>query len=184
MADLHDLRLARKRSPIPIPESACRIIGDFGMEEPNTHNNVSMSLRRLKRGVEIMLSVKVGRGAFSWNLSCMEDVYPQNFAAAREWAAAYAARYGQTLHEIIKPREPRPTGDDRKLFKSGGCREAWLRSDVPALWAEAALRCQHAGAFCMSDGYCHFGNCSMEMDPAEPDADSARSNPPKEGEND
>lgn len=38
--------------------------------------------------------------------------------------------------------------------------EAWLSSDVPERFAEAAIKCQHAGGFCMDDGFCHFdGQC-------------------------
>lgn len=38
--------------------------------------------------------------------------------------------------------------------------ENWLASDNPVQFAEAAMRCKHVGAFCMSDGYCHFdGDC-------------------------
>lgn len=38
--------------------------------------------------------------------------------------------------------------------------EKWLASDNPYLFAQAAMKCRHAGAFCMSDGFCHFdGDC-------------------------
>ena len=42
---------------------------------------------------------------------------------------------------------------------SGRPSEAWLRSTDPKKAAEAMVRCQHAGAFCWSDGYCHYGTC-------------------------
>ena len=39
-------------------------------------------------------------------------------------------------------------------------REAWFKSDNHERFASAAVKCQHAGGFCMSDGYCHFdGEC-------------------------
>lgn len=38
--------------------------------------------------------------------------------------------------------------------------EQWLKSDDDEKFAEAAIRCQHAGGFCLSDGYCHYdGTC-------------------------
>jgi hypothetical protein len=160
-ADLHDLRLARKRRPIPIPASACRIISDLGGDQPETVVNVRMRLRTVREGTEINLHVP----GFSWNLSHSEKVWPKSFKEARKWAAAYAARYGQTFEEIVKERWPVGSREDRALLKAGGCKEAWLKSDAPALFAEAAVRCHHAGAFCMSDGYCHLGDCDMIMDP-------------------
>lgn len=161
MADIHDLRLARKRTPIPIPDGATKIVNALGGDIPSTLVNVKMRLRRLRKGTEIMLSAQ----GFSWNLSYFEGNWPSSFKEARKWAQAYAARYGQTFEEIVPERPPIGSKADRKLLKTGGCREEWLRSDVPALFAEAAVRCQHAGAFCMSDGYCHFGDCDMLMEP-------------------
>lgn len=161
MADIHDLRLARKRTPLPLPKCATAIIGVMGFDHPTTMVGVRMSLRRIRRGTEVMLH----SGGFSWNLSHMEKVWPRSFKEARRWAQAYAARYGQTFEEIVQERLPVGSKADRALLKAGGCREEWLRSDVPALFAEAAVRCQHAGAFCMSDGYCHFGDCDMLMEP-------------------
>lgn len=35
-------------------------------------------------------------------------------------------------------------------------RESWLRSDEPDEWAAAMMCCRHPGAFCGSDGYCHY----------------------------
>jgi hypothetical protein len=35
-------------------------------------------------------------------------------------------------------------------------RESWLRSDDSDKFAEAAVKCQHAGGFCLDDGFCHF----------------------------
>lgn len=158
------LTLARKRRPIPIPDSACRIIGMLAGEDavPGTLFNVKFRLTRRRKGVEVFLSVP----GFSWNLSHTEGHWPASFADARKWVAAYAARYGQVFEEVVTERQKRPTGEDRKLLKAGGCKEAWLSSDVPALFAEAAVRCQHAGAYCMQDGYCHIGGCDMEYEPS------------------
>ncbi|MGV8865201.1 MAG: hypothetical protein ACOH2T_29195 [Pseudomonas sp.] len=162
-ADLHDIRLARRRQPIPIPACATKIIGMLGGDSavPGTMVNVKFRLRRIKASVEVFLCVP----GFSWSLSHMENRWPSSFVEARAWVAAYGAGYGQTFDEVVKERQKAATGDDRKLLKAGGCREAWLSSDVPALWAGAQVRCQHAGAYCGQDGYCHFGTCDMEMNP-------------------
>lgn len=38
--------------------------------------------------------------------------------------------------------------------------EKWLDSDDPHKFASAMMKCQHYGAFCSSDGFCHFnGDC-------------------------
>ena len=38
--------------------------------------------------------------------------------------------------------------------------EQWLVSEDHERYAEAALRCQHPGGYCTSDGYCHYdGTC-------------------------
>lgn len=168
-AELHDLRKARKRQPIPIPASACRIISDLGGDVPSTVDRVRFRLTTLRKGVQIFLSVP----GFGWNLSYTEDVWPKSFKDARKWVAAYAARYGQTFEEVERPRTPRPSRADAAVLKAGGCMEAWLRSDVPALFGEAAVRCQHAGGFCMSDGYCNMGGCDMVMEPVPPDEAAA-----------
>lgn len=160
-AELHDLRLARKRKPVPIPATATRIIGAMGGSIGSTEYGITFRLRTLRRGVEMWMSIP----GFSWSLSESEGVWPASFKEARKWLQAYAARFGQTFEETFPDRYPRPSGADRLLMKAGGCREAWLRSDVPALFGEAAVRCHHAGGYCMADGYCHFGDCDMEMDP-------------------
>lgn len=163
--ELHELRRARKKIPFRLPDSAVSVLGDI----PEPNGSVTFRLRRVKEGAEIWLSTPMNHGVFSWSVSHVEKVWPADFDAAREWVAAYAARHGQILEEEIKPRMKRPIGDDRKLWKAGGCREAWLASDIPDLYAAAAVRCQHMGGFCMYDGYCHFGNCDMEMTPEPTD---------------
>lgn len=162
MSEVHDLRLARKRLSLPIPESAKALVV-FGIGLPATAWGVTFRLRRVKEGTEIFLLA----GGFSWNLSVLENVWPDNFAVARRWIAAYGSRYGQVIGEAppCRPRSPRPSGKDRAILKSGGCCEAWLSSDCPPLWAEAMIRCRHAAGFCGKDGYCHSGACDMEMLP-------------------
>lgn len=168
MAELHELRKLRKRSPLPIPADACRILACFDLPLRQI-DRPRFRLRRCKEGTEIMFTITTGpRTAFSWNVSYMQGVYPPSFSEARKWVHAYAAGFGQTIDEERKERMKAPVGEDRKLLRAGGCKESWLRSDVPTLFAEAAVRCKHAGAFCMSDGYCHFGTCNMQMDPEPP----------------
>lgn len=42
--------------------------------------------------------------------------------------------------------------------------EAWLKSDDPERFAEAAIKCEHAGGFCMEDGYCHLDGACFRTD--------------------
>ena len=176
MADVLDLRRARKRVPLPIPADATRIIGDLG-GKIQRHAPATFSLRRrfVRGGVEVRLHIP----GFTWSLSGMVDHYPASFDDARQWVAAYGARHGQIITEepSSRPREVRPAGEDAKLLRAGGCREAWLRSDTPKLWAEATARCKHPGQFCGTDGFCHYGNCDMEMDPLPPEQDAYEGEP-------
>lgn len=103
------------------------------------------------------------QGPSTWSASAQEHILPPDFKSAREWVKAYGVKHNQTITERIKEREKQPKGIDRILFKSGTCHERWLESDVPKLFAEAAIRCQHAGAYCMQDGFCHYGDCDMVM---------------------
>jgi hypothetical protein len=170
-AEIHELRRARKRTPIPIPDGACRVIGALGMDGPASNYGVTFQLRTRRQGTEIWFyAPRTAHGHFSWNVSALNNIWPKSFAAAREWVAAYAAGFGQTVEEIRKEQMKRPSGEDRKALKAGGCREAWLTSEIPTLWAEAMVRCQHPGAYCGEDGYCHYGDCDMEM---LPEADGA-----------
>ena len=168
-AEIHELRRLRAGKPFPIPASACRVIGSLGLRAADLYR-VSFKLKRCKRGVEIWFSAPTGPNTlFQWNASQLNDVWPLSFTEARRWVHAYAAGLGQIVEEVKPPpRLKMPTGEDRKLFKAGGCKEAWLRSDVPHLWAEAVIRCQHAGSFCGQDGFCHLEVCDMEMDPRTP----------------
>lgn len=38
-------------------------------------------------------------------------------------------------------------------------RESWLASNDHDKFAAAAMRCRNPSAFCMSDGFCHYGGC-------------------------
>lgn len=156
--------LQRRRRPFPIPESACRILDlaarDF-VVSPTTY-----SLRRHAGQVEVMLVVSVGaHQRFSWNVTAMSGQQLGTFAEARRWVHSYAAGFGQTVTEAEprRPRMKRPSRADAATMKEGVCKEAWLESDVPTLWAEAVVRCQHPAGYCGHDGYCHYGDCAMLM---------------------
>lgn len=162
-------RLRQPFRPLPIPESACRIIGVLrGGREPVAVGAVTFSLRRRKCGTEVLFCMPTDGGALTWSASLLLDKWPASFAEARQWVSAYLAQHGQEAVETFrhKKRAPRAKGADAKLLRAGGCSERWLSSDVPALWAEAMLRCQHAAGHCGSDGYCHYGDCDMLMDGA------------------
>src|SRR5262249_23082496 len=106
------------------------------------------------------------------NLSILTGIFPKNFTAARQWVIAWADRHGMSLEEKGKKRYPRASHQDNAIFKAGDCRESWLSSDVPKLWAEAMVRCQHPAGYCGGDGFCHYGDCAMQMCPKhEPEAE-------------
>ena len=43
-------------------------------------------------------------------------------------------------------------------------KESWLKSTNDEKFAAAAMKCQHAGAYCMQDGFCHYeGICFSEI---------------------
>lgn len=135
--------MKRKRKPLPIPETACRM---FGFSKPDTWD-ARFSLRRSKRGVIITLIVP----GFSWDLSHLEGRYPANFAEARQFVKQYGLRYGQVIEEVAKPK--------RWRLPKGPVDESWLESENPQKFAEAMLVCEHAGGYCGQDGYCHYGDC-------------------------
>jgi hypothetical protein len=152
---------------LPIPADACHVFG--GPQQP-LGAPVEYRLRRVR--VPGGCAVWLHLGNFSWNLSRTLGHYPATFAGARAWVTDYAAAYGQTVVEAppLHPRWPQPDGEDRKLLRAGGCREGWLSSAVPALWAEAMTRCQCPAADCGKAGLCRYGHCDMIMDamPAHP----------------
>ena len=154
------------RAALPIPADACRILR---LTDETMLNSVSYCLRRCKNGTEIMLTVRIDRRkALSWNVSAMTGHWPRSFTEARQWIEAYAGRYGHEVIETLPPnRKKRAPKEDRAVLNSGGCREAWLSADYPDLYAEACLRCRHPGGFCSQDGYCHYGDCDMEMMPLQ-----------------
>lgn len=159
-AELH--RLKRQRRPFPIPDSACTIINATGRDF--VQYEVQFSLRRSGRGTDVMFIVPAGPlKSFTWNVSYLVEHPLSSFAEARRWAHAYAAGYGQTVVEVVKQRRRPVPGPEGKALRAGACREAWLDSDTPELWAEAMMRCQHPGGYCGADGYCHYGDCDMEM---------------------
>ena len=157
-------RFKAKRRPFPIPASACEIIGG---RVGSTEYGVRFTLKNRRTGTEVWLHT----GRFSWNLSAMIDAWPKGFSAARVFVHGYAAQHGQVVTEAPprRPRSPRAVGTDAALLRAGGCREAWLRCDIPSLWAEAMVRCQSPAAECGSKGRCAYGDCNMEMDPVEPE---------------
>lgn len=168
MPEVYDLKKARKKKRFVPPEFVTRIRNIFGLPAPERYTHFSLRTRR--RGVEVRLlaPIRWSTGQQTWsglNLSVTHDVWPEDFAAARQWVQAWADRHGMTLEEKKKDRYPNPSREDNEVFKVGGCREAWLSSDVPKLWAEAMVRCQHAGGHCGQDGFCHYGDCNMEMMP-------------------
>ena len=161
--ELHELRRLRKRRPFPIPASACRIIGDLGGDTEQV-GQVRFALTRSNGRAQIMFCVATGSGnTFSWNVTSLLGLEHETFAEARRWAHAYAAGYGHLIEEVVKPRKQRVTGEDGKALRVGRCKEAWLSSAVPDLWAEAMVRCKHPGGYCGEDGYCHYRDCDMEM---------------------
>lgn len=161
------IRLQRRRQPIPLPASACRVISDLGLPLPDRAWAVRYSLKRKRRGTVVWLSIP----GFVWNLSHCEDHYPASFSDARTWVAQYLSRYGQEAIEAepTRPRAKRPSGTDRKVLETGGCLESWLMSDTPRLFGEAMVRCKHAGGYCGQDGFCHYENCDMTMNVRDTD---------------
>lgn len=171
MSDVYELKKARKRKRFVTPEFITRVSSTLGLPLPERFTHYTLRTRRC--GVEVGLVAPVrwstGQETGHWiNLSYLSDIYPRNFAAARQWVRAWADRHGMQLEEKAKPRYPSASRDDNAVFLAGGCREAWLSSDVPKLWAEAVVRCQHAGAYCGQDGFCHYGDCDMQMEKENP----------------
>ncbi len=140
--------------PLPIPPSACKTLGAFGLHI-DRGAAARFRLRRRKGEAEVWMHL----GNFQWSLNITEDVHPKTFAEARKVVAAYAWKHGQAIEEIRAEAPPRGTKADYALAKVGGAKEEWLASDVPALFAEAMMKCEHSGGHCAYDGYCHYGGC-------------------------
>lgn len=88
----------KRHAPI-MPANALRIAGALvaiGFSAPThfTHFN----LRRRRRGTEVW--VNNNGGVYGFNLSALLGVWPTNFVAARQWAAAWGAANGHDLREV------------------------------------------------------------------------------------
>lgn len=150
-----------KRKPLPMPSIVTKVYGSGLASPPCEFDEVTFSLKRSKRGAVIYLH----QSSQTWNLNYAIDKWPATFDEARKLVATVAATHGwPDFKEVTKKRDPLPRGADRRNLADGKCSEAWLRSDIPKLFAEAALRCQHAGGYCIQDGFCHYGDCDMEME--------------------
>lgn len=166
MSEVYDLKKARKKTRFATSEFVKRIANLFGL--PQSDHYTHFSLRTRRKGVEVWLLAPIvwPDGQQTWrglNLSATCGIWPSDFTAARQWVRAWADRHGMRLEEKERKRYPRASRRDNAVFLAGGCCEAWLSSDVPKLWAEAVVRCQHAGGYCGQDGFCHYGDCDMEM---------------------
>ena len=164
MTTVIDLQRTRRRKnnfTVPIPDSACRILGITGEHDGNIHFRLS----RCRDGVTVYFVMRTGRFiGFSWDASPYLGGTPKTFDEARKMVTAYLGRYGAVGVEVKKERVKRAVGEDRKLLKSGGCKESWLGSDVPELAGEAMSRCRSARMECGSREYCEYGTCDMIMD--------------------
>jgi hypothetical protein len=169
MGDVLELARARKRTPFKLPEMFTRVWDVFGgLVPPGPPESYSI----WGRGDRTYVMLKCGR--LSINVSSANKF--ANTAEARKWAATFLARHRLDIPERPKHDKPpmrQPRGDDRKAYRAGDVHEAWLESDVPVLWAAAMVRCQHPGGFCGADGYCHYGDCSMTMNPEPVEPENA-----------
>lgn len=146
--------------PFAVPVTACLITGAPLEGLP------SFRLARRKGAVEIWVTVAWGDRAFQWELGRAEGHVFAEFAAARQFVAVWAARYGQTIQEVRTLRKSYPRGSraHRALMAGGGCLESWLTSDAPELFATAMTRCNSPAQDCQYAGYCRYGDCEMQMD--------------------
>jgi hypothetical protein len=89
--------LQRPRKPLPKPAAMVEACEIFGIPMPAPWESVGFTLSRSGHGTIIGLC----QGGHWWNLSALEgEFYPPSFKAARQWIAAYAARYGTDLREM------------------------------------------------------------------------------------
>lgn len=161
--DIKDRAWKRRSKRVSLPPLMAKAISDFGIPDPGDF--AFFKLKTVREGCEVwLLSSDDKRQCHMINYSIMTKTYPKNFADARQWMKAIGSGLGYDLQEIKRPQYPRAKGEDRKIYKAGGCKESWLDSDVPELWAEACCRCKHLGAYCGQDGFCHLGGCNMIMD--------------------
>ena len=155
-----------RRKPLPMPAIVTKIYGAGIAAAPSEFSEVTFSLRRSKSGPLIYLHSENQY----WCINSVINRQPANYADARLIVAQLAATHGHPpFSELVQERQKRPTRAASALFKKGECKEEWLKSDIPALWAEAMVRCQHPAGYCGQDGYCHYGDCDMQMtSPATP----------------
>lgn len=154
---------ARRRKPLPVPAVVTRIYGSGLIPPVSEFAPIRFSLKKTGRPPKTVIYLH--KGAQMWSLSAAISRYPKTFQQARLLVQQVASSHGyEPFEEVVKPRVPRARGEDRRIFREGGCREAWLKSDIPELWAEAVSRCKHSGGYCGQDGFCHLGGCCMEME--------------------
>ena len=69
--------------------------------------------------------------------------------------------YSRSIHEFMTKFMP----SDRQLHVS---KEADLKSRNNEKYGDAVSKCQHAGAYCIEDGYCHYdGDCFKNLSHAD-----------------
>ncbi len=157
---------AKKRKPLPRPAIVTKIY-DLGLVDTGPADQMSeIRFSLSKRNGRTNVTIHKGTGELreAWSLSLATGVYPKTYPEAREYVARVALSHGyDPFPEIKKKQPPRGANADYKLLKEGGCKEEWLNSDVPAMWGEAAFRCQHPGRHCTEDGFCHYRDCDMQM---------------------
>jgi hypothetical protein len=161
MADVYKLKHKRKR--IAIPSAASYLFGDMGHFTVFTIM-IRRKTKRRERHTEVWLWTD---GNFGLNLSAVKGIFPDSEEGARKWLKTFAEGHGLHLTERLKVKKHIPRGNREQYrdLKAGVVKEEWLASDVPALWAEAMVRCQHPGGHCGQDGFCHYGDCNMQMMP-------------------
>ena len=166
MADKNVTRFrSLRRKPLPMPAVVTKIYQSGFASAPSSFSEVTFSLRQSKAGPLIYLHADNQQ----WCINSVISRQPKNYEDARLLVKQLAATHGHPpFAERVKPRQKRPKGEASALFKRGECKEEWLSSDIPALWAEAMVRCQHPAGYCGRDGYCHYGDCNMQMRDATP----------------
>lgn len=148
-----------------VPVTACLITGAPLEGLP------CFRLARRRGTVEIWVTVAWGDRAYQWELGRAEGHVFAEYAAARQFVAVWAARYGQSIQEVKTLRKSYPRGSHahRALMASGGCLESWLTSDAPELFATAMTRCGSPAQDCHHAGRCQYGDCNMQMDISRPE---------------
>lgn len=167
MGEVYDLKrsrkLLRKQEKFPLPESLLTVVRSighiFGMSLPIYFE--FFRLRTHKLGVQVYI---IGDNGCEIEITSIFGITLKNFKQARSWVNAISIRYNLNIQEKIRKVMPRPKGYDRMLLKQGGCKEAWLSSDIPNLYAEAMMRCHNASGECSYKGFCVFRDCNMIME--------------------